>query len=98
MFSFGRFSLTPALSRKERENNFPLVCAVTMTAVDGPNAVLQKDWGLSMNRAIFSFERFSLTPALSRWERENNLPMVCAVMMTVVHGPNAALQKTGGFP
>jgi hypothetical protein len=55
----------------------------------------------------FSFERFSLTsafarlrrdePALSRLERENNLPMVCAVTTTMVHGPNAALQKTEAF-
>ena len=44
---------------------------------------------LSMNRTTFSFERFSLTPALSRLERENNRPMACAVTMTVVHGPNA---------
>jgi hypothetical protein len=28
-----------------------------------------------MNRMAFSFERFSLTPALSRWERENNIPI-----------------------
>ena len=53
---------------------------------------------LSMNGTTFSYERFSLTPALSRKERENNFPMVCAVTMTVVHGLNAALQKTGGFP
>jgi hypothetical protein len=31
---------------------------------------------LSMNRIKFSLERFSLTPALSRWERENYSPMV----------------------
>ena len=30
----------------------------------------------SMNRTTFSFERFSLTPALSRLERENCPPMV----------------------
>jgi hypothetical protein len=29
---------------------------------------------LPMNRTRFSFERFSLTPALSRWERENDRP------------------------
>jgi hypothetical protein len=29
-----------------------------------------------MNGTRFSFERFSLTPALSRWERENYRQMV----------------------
>jgi hypothetical protein len=29
-----------------------------------------------MNRMIFSFKRFSLTPALSHKERENSHPMV----------------------
>jgi hypothetical protein len=31
---------------------------------------------LPMNRTRFSFERFSLTPALSRWERENRRQVV----------------------
>jgi hypothetical protein len=31
---------------------------------------------LPMNRTRFSFERLSLTPALSRWERENCRQMV----------------------
>jgi hypothetical protein len=31
---------------------------------------------LTMSRTTFFFERFSLTPALSRWERENGRPMI----------------------
>ena len=31
---------------------------------------------LSMNRMSFSFKRFSLTPALSRWERGNCPPII----------------------
>ena len=55
---------------------------------------LMKLWVQGFN-ARKSF-RGILTPALSRLERENSLPMVCAVTMTVVHGFNAALQKTDG--
>jgi hypothetical protein len=33
-------------------------------------------FSLPMNLTTFSFERLSLAPALSRWERENYLPMV----------------------
>jgi hypothetical protein len=29
-----------------------------------------------MNRLIFSFERLALTPALSRWERENRRQLI----------------------
>ncbi len=34
------------------------------------------DLAASMNRMTFSFERLSLTPALSRWARGNYAPMV----------------------
>jgi hypothetical protein len=35
-----------------------------------------RQFSLTMNRTRFSFERFSLTPALSRWERGNDRLMV----------------------
>jgi len=35
---------------------------------DGRKQVKEGDRELSMNRMTFSFERLSLTPALSRWE------------------------------
>jgi hypothetical protein len=38
--------------------------------------ILFERFSLPMNRTRFSFERFSLTPALSRWERENYRQMV----------------------
>jgi hypothetical protein len=53
------------------------VCAKAgwLEAITNDKSDVIKMTALPVNRRAFSFERFSLTPALSRKERENSCPM-----------------------